>query len=356
MIKRFFVLLLFVFAVLIIPKGGVRALRSLVASGFSFASRIQGVSNRETHEESKLELENQMLRGQLQRFVEWVSNERALEKEWETFIALTEQSDDPFFKRRADALCQILHRHLRALPAKVIYREPGTWSSTIWINVGQIDNQAINAEVVAENSPVVIGRCVVGVIETVEEKRSKVRLLTDPALTPSVRVVRGSGQNQQLHSHLTQVIDLLQGREDLYGAKEIVKALATFCGQLDQGVKESYLAKGTLHGSKTPLRRLHGQTLVGSGFNYDVPDAEGEARILRTGETQSGREKAPLIRKGDLLVTTGLDGVFPPDLHVAVVTKILPLREGGTAYSLEAKPLAPNFDTLSEVFVFPPPG
>jgi rod shape-determining protein MreC len=49
-----------------------------------------------------------------------------------------------------------------------------------------------------------------------------------------------------------------------------------------------------------------------------------------------------------------LDGVFPPGLDVATITKIHPLKEGDYYYELEAKPTAGNMYNLSYVFVIPP--
>ena len=93
------------------------------------------------------------------------------------------------------------------------------------------------------------------------------------------------------------------------------------------------------------------------GFNYDFPDQDGPARDLRTGEI-IGSKKAqvgiPLLKEGDLLITSGLDGIFPVGLEVAVVTKVECLREGACAYEIEAKAIAENFNELDSVFVLPP--
>ena len=37
------------------------------------------------------------------------------------------------------------------------------------------------------------------------------------------------------------------------------------------------------------------------------------------------------IQVGDLLITSGIDGVYPPGLHVAHVTEITPVGDGGFA-------------------------
>lgn len=231
------------------------------------------------------------------------------------------------------------------LTASVIFRQPSSWGSTFWINVGKRD-------AIEENSPVVVGDAVVGVVEEVKEKKSRVRLITDQALCLSVRAVRGGVQNRLLYQELIFVQELLQERPDLENAKELAALLASFQEQLDVEETDLYLAKGEVHGSSAPLWRMLGQTLKGEGFNYDFSDEKGAARDLRTGADQSGYA-APLIKVGDLLLTTGMDGIFPPDLKVGIVTSIYPLHEGGCSYSLEAKPLAPNLNTLSEVIVLP---
>ena len=56
---------------------------------------------------------------------------------------------------------------------------------------------------------------------------------------------------------------------------------------------------------------------------------------------------------GDILVTTGMDGVFPADLKIAKVTKIESLKEGDYYYTLEAKPLSKQLEDLSAVIILP---
>ena len=56
----------------------------------------------------------------------------------------------------------------------------------------------------------------------------------------------------------------------------------------------------------------------------------------------------------DVLVKTGMDGVFPPGFQVATVTRIELLKEGDYFYELEARPIAGPLEELSLVFVLPP--
>lgn len=77
---------------------------------------------------------------------------------------------------------------------------------------------------------------------------------------------------------------------------------------------------------------------------------------MRFGFTYEKGSKLPsiaLLSVGDLLITTGLDGVFPAGLHVGVVSKVDILQEGQCFYRLEAIAAAGGFDDLNFVSVLP---
>ncbi|MEK6709895.1 MAG: rod shape-determining protein MreC [Nitrospinota bacterium] len=76
-----------------------------------------------------------------------------------------------------------------------------------------------------------------------------------------------------------------------------------------------------------------------------APGGEGEVRYLATDSD---------VREGDLLIASGLGGVFPKGLPVAWVTKVGPLGES-LFRRVEAKP-AVNFNRLEEVLVMMTPG
>ncbi len=202
-----------------------------------------------------------------------------------------------------------------SLPAKVIFRPYSTWNSSLWINVGKLHNPLQGRRIVVKNSPVMSGTSVIGVVDYVGDRQSRVRLITDSGLRPAVRAQRTHGKKTYL------------------------------------------LAKGEIYGASEPYGKGDGELLQGIGFNYDFPDAEGPARDLRTGKRMgelTNKPALPILKAGDKLVTTGLDGVFPPGLDVAIVTKIHSLKEGDYYYELEAKPTAANMQELSYVFVIPP--
>lgn len=358
---RYLFLVAFVCCLLSFPKSASDRMRTCVIQGiipswqmasfFLFAAPSRSLSSK-TNEIEKLQVENQRLRSQLERFQHWLLTDKQLEEEWKQLLTL--KGEDAFFERRSRYLKEIIQLQLDAIPAKVVFREPATWSSTIWLNVGEKDNLALGRQVVAKNSPVIIGKTIVGVVEIVTNNRCSVRLITDHLLSPSVRVVRGGEQNRSLVEKVNSLLPVLKIREELTGAKELAKILKAFKEQIPVEERALYLAKGELHGTGAPLWRVLGPKLKGIGFNYDFEDEEGPARNLRMGNYEGSDQPQPLIKTGDLLVTTGMDGIFPPDLHVGVVSKIFPLHEGGCSYDLEVSLVDFNLNDLSEVFVLPP--
>jgi len=229
------------------------------------------------------------------------------------------------------------------------------------LDIGERQNRELKEIVIAKNSPVVIGNALVGVVEEVGEKQCKVRLITDANLFPAVRSIRGGRQDQFLLEQVEGLVQLLQTRKDLFSSFEeerlLFSSLQKIVSQLETLDATSYLAKGELMGSSLPLWRTRGQLLKGVGFNYDFPDDEGPARDLRTGEVISNpksKKHFSLLKEGDLLVTSGLDGVFPAGLEVAFVCKVHRLKEGASSYEIEAQAISENFNELNSVFVLPP--
>jgi len=248
----------------------------------------------------------------------------------------------------------------QATPARVIFRSWDRWNQSLWINVGQSTNQSLEIPVIAKNSPVVIGRTVIGLIDYVGQTQSHVRLLTDPQLHPAVRAVRGREQDLQLYDQIDSLLQQL-GRKK-YAAlspdqqAHLVELLTQFKNNLQLAKKSFYLAKGELQGGVTWFNKQEEPLLKGIGFNYDFADAEGEARDLRTGKGHAHPQEPaiPLLKVDDILITTGMDGIFPPGLPVARIKKIGLLKEGDYFYNLEAKPLVNPLEDFSLVFVLPP--
>lgn len=270
-----------------------------------FGSSGQSASSNE--EVQRLSLENHLLKEEIARLKALLIHENKLTAETQSL------AKEPSGKAKSMRQ-RLLSLQLDAIPARVIFRSPASWNSSLWIDIGDAHNGVMSHPVIVKNSPVLVGNSIVGIVDYVGKKQSRVRLITDSGLTPAVRALRSDAW---------------------------------------------LLAKGELHGNGKPLWRSQGNTLRGIGFNYDFSDEEGPARDLRTGKLLDSSSKipaVPLIKVHDILVTTGMDGVFPPGLHVAEVTRIHLLKEGDYYYELEAKPTAGNLDNLSLVYVIAPLG
>ncbi len=232
-------------------------------------------------------------------------------------------------------------RYPSVVTAHVIYRNPHSWGSVFWVDVGQ--------GVVEKNSPVLSGDALVGLVDFVGKKQARVRLITDVGLKPSVRAVRGALQNAQLFEQIESVLRPIQGRINLPIEEREQRELIALLKKLQQNLSldhESwYLAKGIVEGGGAPLWRSRNHVLKGIGFNYDFADDKGAARPLTS--------DPPILEAHDLLVTTGMDGIFPPGLRVAEISKVFPLREGAYAYEIEAIPVVKNLDSIQTVFIIP---
>jgi len=286
-----------------IPKGIVEGARTK-AAGAAVGAKVFAHASTSDIEELQAELlilnnQNKALRRRL------LSEERISVriKRVKELIALDEKKISDFYVRRRKVAEARLERELFFRFAEVIYREAANWNATVWINLGEKE--------VAVNSPVLKGENLIGLVEYVGKHRSRVRLLTDSSLIPSVRVAR----------------------------------------------EGEYLAKGELYGSSSALWRGRSEILMGIGFNYDFEDEEGPARELRSGrplDQLNKEETLSLMDVGDLLVTTGMDGVFPKDIPVAIITKIDTLKEGCVSAEIEARLCAGNLDNLLDVVILPP--
>lgn len=254
----------------------------------------------------------------------------------------------------------------QATQAKVIFRSLSSWHHSLWLNIGSEKNEELGFTCIAKNSPVTVGESIIGIIDYVGKKQSRVKLITDPGLSPSVRVYRGSGQKKYLLDQLNLIENTLATSflKDETTEMQFKNELAHFKQVLmKEELPSLFLAKGELKGCSRSAWRSQIPKLRGTGFNYDFADKEGPARDLLTGipeniplPQKATYDAPPLISQGDLLIATGMDGLFPEGLHIARVTHVYPLKEGDFYYELEAEPTVTNLDELSIVFVLPPLG
>ncbi|MBJ7449973.1 MAG: rod shape-determining protein MreC [Parachlamydiales bacterium] len=301
-----------------------------------------------------LEVENEQLRQTIQKLNDVIMHEWEVESELLQALKLADiqEKGSAFYQRRQEELMRLIDNQVQAYGAKVIFRDPASWSSSLWINVGAIDNQALGRMAVSKNSPVTVGLNVIGIVDYVGQRQSRVRLITDPGLTPSVRACRGFPHDLLLRERVDALVKAL----NIYPSKQVesvaLQALA-LAKTLPLPYPSGYFAKGELRGSAQSLWRSKANLLKGVGFNMDFADEEGPARDLRTGATAQNKTPIPLLQVGDLLITTGMDGIFPAGLRIAEIVRIEILREGSYTYEIQAKPLVPNLNDISTVFVLP---
>ena len=219
------------------------------------------------------------------------------------------------------------------LLANVLFREKTPWSTTLWVDRGTRDG-------VEKNSIATFGDALLGVVDEVLKKKCRIRIITDPSLVPSVRANRGNSQHRLAHTQVQTLLNTLPHLDYLFTdegeKKETLQHLALLDTKLNQDRKNSELAKGELHGSGSSLWRKRSLFLRGTGFNYDHADEKGPAKALTDN----------ILHLGDLLVTTGMDGIFPEGLTAGVVTKVFPLKEGDFCYDIEARMAVQNLDDL----------
>lgn len=207
------------------------------------------------------------------------------------------------FQNKKNAYRFLLEKKLESLPARVLFLFPSRFSRAFWIDVGEETNRALGKSIVAVGSPVIVGNTLVGIVEILGSKESRVKHVRDPSFVVAAQSQRG----------------------------------------------ERFLTKGILEGS------FDDGLLTGVGFNADFEDAFSEKRDLRTGKKERALDdlSTVLLASKDRLITSGLDGLFPRGIDIGEVVRVSGLREGDVAYHLVAKSYAP-FEELETVFVLPP--
>jgi rod shape-determining protein MreC len=315
---------LFLFLLLNLPRGVYDRIRAVAISPFYRPFIMQ-----EGCDAARLQLENQHLRAQLEHAYEWLLSDVRMTEQLELLKEMDKKAE---FVERAKQLRELLRMQMAATAAQVVYRDPSSWSSSVWVNVGE-DRK------ITKNSPVLADGALVGVIDYVGKKQSRIRLITDSALIPSVRVSRGLLQNRELAHQLQALGSLIEKREDLFATTADKEQFSRELRQLKEKSgkewQDGYLARGEVYGSSFPFWRSRSINLKGIGFHFDGTNG---------------------LKEGDLLVTSGLDGVFPPNLRVGNVLKVEPMKEGGYAYDIEVRPSVHNLNDLQTVFILPAMG
>lgn len=211
-----------------------------------------------------------------------------------------------------------------------------SWNRFMWVAPKPEDTAHIQI-----NCPVVVGTTLIGVIDYVGRSCCRIRMIGDPDLHIAVRSVRGKNFHEQ---NISSIQTLIRNKPELLEKPERAKILDTLLehlkGQLSW-VSPHYLLKGEICGIDVDS---DGEPIYkGNGFQYDFSDSHGHAHDLRSGidvgqHHQGNVKLQPLILPGDILISSGLDGLIPEGLFVGEVKVVHPLMEGSTAYGISVRP------------------
>ena len=311
---------------------------------------------------SQLEVENQMLVSELAHLNALLREQNQLTSHIQEIAEFSPDQAQEYAlnnEKTLERTLNILKYRSEAIPARVIFRSFDSWNNTLWINVGDSLNESSQKKIIAKNSPVVLGRGIVGVIDYVGKNQSRVLLITNDRVHPSVRASRGGEQERILSDYVNGLLHYLSFNITFPMLNEQQKHLKELLQEIKQQLCPSkaseYLAKGELCGTINVFRGSRQTLLQGVGFNYDFSDQEGKNRDLRSGKSNEKQQTSTQILKvHDVLVTTGCDGIFPPGFQVGIVTQVDMLKEGDYYYNLKCIPVVKSLTDLTIVFVLPP--
>lgn len=316
---------------------------------FSKTTKFESVA------EDQVILENQILKSQITYIQEWIFAQQKMDdfileiKKLEKNQGLSLINQDAQ-KKRLKILGDYIALFGRYAIGTIIFKEPFSSSSFAWLNVGELYNQKIGNNLIQKNSPVVVGDILVGIVEEVFLRHSKIRMVTDPNLVVAVRAIRGKSQSREINRKAYDLLDTLELSQDFnWDQKETLKSLlAELHTNLEKEGQDRFYAKGEVYGAEFSPFYSYDHTLIGDGFQMQV-----QSKSSKFLQTPDGFKEV-VIKRGDLLETTGLDGIFPKGLKVAIVTEIAPSKLGRLAYKIKAKSLIEKLQDIQYVQILPP--
>ncbi len=243
------------------------------------------------------------------------ASEQARKEAWEIWMLRREieqlkvQLDAPSSsveqKGTAHAAEKGFERHL----APIIARDPGDWASFIWV---EAPNETAAQEWI--EAPAIVGDIAIGMVDFAHHRRCRVRLISDAQLSLSVTL---SAQ---------------------------CEAASQIADQSSEGAVKCPPMVGQVRGLGGALWNSSGTLLIGEGY---IP---GPTRIEICELTHINILRSKRFAPGDLLVTSGLDGIFPKNLRVGVVERVESDESSNTRYEFSAKS-AVDLHALSEVWI-----
>lgn len=236
----------------------------------------------------------------------------------------------------------------QGVKARVLAREPGAWNRFLWVDAGR---ETVGEEgPLQKQSPVVFGDAVVGVVEYVGRKQSLVRLITDPQCSLAVQVAKEGPQGIQVASKRLQ--SLLRNSTQIDDS--LRRALQPLLMQLSHEHQNKVAWRGSLRGAGS----TGGGPVCLLGEFYPSESRRPANKEFAPLEVEE-RELRPAA--GALLVTTGLDGIFPAGLKVGYIESLpagdeVPSGLLGPAPTFMALPAVESLDDVQWLTILAPRG
>ena len=275
-----------------------------------------------------LKTQNISLKRQIDSLYEWLLFDQKTNDLVDKTEALKQQANSSphtkdFFLQKSEFLKNRSLAQLQSISAKVIHRTRLSWYKYCWINVGLEDNKKIGQDIVSIDSPVVQGNALIGIIDKVEKKKSRVLLITDNSNTISIQLLNKRDSNEKLVNLLKQA-SLLAKNED---RSPLLNCIDT--------IRKKYP-------TKTP-HNITGEVNGICDLNIFNGDIMLSARLFCD-------PKSVKLETGDILVTSGLDEIAPQGVEVGIIADI---TEDICSYNLKLLPACDDINKVYFVSVLP---
>lgn len=252
-------------------------------------------------------------------------------------------SNRKYGMRRNHEFDEKLACYTRSIEAPIIRKSLTEYAAFIFIGKGRFDDPHSNTLKV--DSPVVYGNTLIGVVEEIEDRISKVRLLTDARMVVPSRAIRGGRSLSHVQAKARGLYSLLD--EDSPLGEEILAFLRR------DGCDETVHAKGCIQGGGLPFLGRRVPYLQATNFSGFYRDEDSSSRDIYGKEyTLKKTPSLAILAKGDIIVTTGEEGVFPPGLAIGIVSSC-PTTKDGVTLDAHVAPLI-SLQEISGVTIISP--
>ncbi len=190
-------------------------------------------------------------------------------EEWKEWTLSAEEE----LRSVIDYSARAIKEKYAAIIAQVSFQTSSPWTHVLWIDKGsKTPDLPFQLQ---RNAPVLVGSTLVGLVDFVGNYSSRIRLISDPSIHPSVRVARGGYVPRQTVFMAQGLHKMLQKNPSIMPSEPLAHKLSALLEILIENTKQETtlrLAKGELQGCESPNDPF---LLKGIRFNYKYPDEKG---------------------------------------------------------------------------------